>query len=342
MENVAEFIESIVISTRIRLARNFASFPFPSKMTEAQAEDTVALVRERLRALDDFSEYNLTTLRTEEAKMLQEQYLISPALMKSKGSAAFISSDKAISIMVNEEDHLRQQYICSGFDLFKAYERISGIDEWLSSEYDFAFDEKLGFLTACPSNLGTGMRASVMMFLPALHSEGKIKTLLPAIQEGGMTVRGAFGEGSSAEGFVYQVSNERTLGWSESDILNEVVKTTMSLCDQELRAREKMLKTDGEELKDKCLRSFGVLTNCAILSEEEFLSKMTDVRLGMALGFIEALDKKGFDEFLNVMRPVAFRLSNDLTGKRERQCDIVRAETVCNVLPELARVARHR
>ncbi len=338
MADANEFIKTIVISTRIRLARNFAAYPFPHKMDDAQAEDIVTLVREGLKELDDFTEYNLPSLTQEEGRKLQEKYLVSAALLKSEGSAAFVSTDESISIMVNEEDHLREQYICKGFELWKAYERISGIDEGLASLYDFAFDEKLGFLTACPSNLGTGMRASVMMFLPALAITGKLKTLLPAIKAAGMTVRGAFGEGTTAEGYIYQVSNERTLGWTEAEIIRQTSQTTMTLCDAELRARDRLLKTDGEDWKDRCLRAYGVLTNCAILSEEEFLSKMADVRFGVALGFLEALDSKGFDDFIMEMRSAAFRLGNQLKGKRERYCDTVRAETVCNVLPELVRV----
>ncbi len=342
MAYTPEFIETIVISTRIRLARNFAAYPFPKKMDEAQAEDIVVLVREGLKKLDDFREYNLDHLSTEEKKRLQERYIISPALLNSKGGAAFVSSDDTISIMVNEEDHLRQQYICKEFNLDRAYERIFGIDDGLASLYDFAFDDKLGFLTACPSNLGTGMRASVMMFLPALDISGRIKELLPTIKRAGMTVRGAFGEGTSAEGYIYQLSNERTLGWSEMEIIRDLKSMTMTLCDEEITAREKMLKSKGIELRDRCLRAFGVLTNCATLKQNEFLEKMTDVRLGIALGFMEALDAKGFDDFVNDMRPAAFRLSNELKDKSEKYCDIIRAETVCNVLPELVRVCRHR
>ncbi len=340
MADANELIDTIVISTRIRLARNFAAYPFPHKMDDAQAEDIVTLVREGLKELDDFNEYNLSSLTREEGRKLQEKYLVSPALLKSEGGAAFVSADESISIMVNEEDHLREQYICKGFALWKAYERISGIDEGLSSLYDFAFDEKLGFLTACPSNLGTGMRASVMMFLPALAITGKLKALLPTIKAEGMTVRGAFGEGTTAEGYMYQVSNERTLGWTEIEIIEQTSKTMTTLCEEERQAREKLLKTDGEDLLDRCLRAYGILTNCAILSEEEFLAKMADVRLGIALGFLEALDSKGFDDFITEMRSAAFRLGNQLKGKRERYCDTVRAETVCNVLPELVRVSK--
>ncbi len=342
MADTPTISEKVVVSTRIRLARNFAAYPFPKKMDEAQAEDIVVLVREGLKALDDFTEYDLKKLTPEAARKLQERYIISAALLKSKGGAAFVSSDEAMSIMVNEEDHLRQQYICSGLKLEDAYERMMGVDESLSAKYDFAFDDKLGFLTACPSNLGTGMRASVMMFLPALATNGSLKELLPDIKSAGMTVRGAFGEGTVAEGYLYQVSNERTLGWSETEILSAVKRTVLDLCERELETREEMLKADGDGLKDRCLRAFGVLTNCAILSEEEFLAKMTDVRLGVALGFLEALDVQGFDDFINDMRPAAFRLDNELKGKRERYCDVLRAETVGNVLPELVRVRKRK
>ncbi len=334
--------KTTVISTRIRLARNFAAYPFPKKMNEAQAEDIVTLVREGLRQVDAFTEYDLSELSQEQARVLQERYLISPALLKSIRGAAFVSSDEDVSIMVNEEDHLREQYICKGFDLYNTYERISGIDDMLSSIYDFAFDDKLGYLTACPSNLGTGMRASVMLFLPGLVTTGRLKDLISSMKASGMTVRGAFGEGSAAEGYLYQVSNERTLGWSEKDILDKTYEMTVSVCKQESKALEKLLKSDGEELKDRCLRAYGILTNCGILSEEEFFAKMADVRLGMALGFLEAIDEDGFTDFSNDMRPAAFRVTNQLAGKRERYYDTLRAETVCKVLPEMVRVAKRK
>lgn len=345
MAHSPEFIETIVISTRIRLARNFASYPFPQKMDDAQAEDVVYLVGhglEEFDSVDTFTQYDMKNLTKAEAAQLQEEYLISPALQKSDRGAAFVSKDRAISIMVNEEDHLREQYICKGFDLFKAYERISGIDDALAGMYDFAFDDKLGFLTACPSNLGTGMRASVMMFLPGLVWSGELKKFLPVLKAGGLTVRGSFGEGTGAEGYVYQVSNERTLGVSEQEILSEMVRMTMTLCDLEIRAREKMLETSETEIRDRCLRSYGILTNCAVLGWSEFLNRMADVRLGAALGFFEVKDKKRFDEFMDDMRPTAFRVNNALVGESEELCDMLRAETVSGALPALVRATRRK
>ena len=333
-------IESMVISTRIRLARNFASYPFPQKMDDAQAEDIVYLVEQGLKNLDNFKKYDMRALSEEEATSLQEKYLISPALIRSKRGAAFVDEENVTSIMVNEEDHLREQYICKGFNLCKAYERISAIDDELGRQFDFAFDEKLGYLTACPSNLGTGMRASVMMFLPGLVWNGELKKILPTLKKGGLTVRGEFGEGTSAEGYVYQISNERTLGMSEGDILEQMEEVTYNLCELEIRAREDMLQTAKPEIKDRCLRSYGTLTNCGILSQKEFLTKMGDVKLGIMLGFLETDEMTDIQDFIDGMRPTVFKMSNGLQGATQKECDIVRAETVYRVLPELVRVVR--
>lgn len=340
MGRTPAFIQTTVMSTRIRLARNFAAFPFPSKMERAQAENLAYLVEQGLKRFDRFTKYEIASLSHDEASLLQESYLISPALMRASGGAAFVSSDKTISIMVNEEDHLREQYIFKDFDLYKAYERISGIDDGLASVYDFAFDEKLGYLTACPSNLGTGMRASVMMFLPGLAWNGALKQKLPELKAKGMTVRGAFGEGTSAQGYLYQVSNERTLGVSEREILDETIRVTMELCDGELKAREEMLERAETEIRDRCLRAYGVLSNCATLGLQEFADKIAEVRLGLALEFFECSDKAKFEEFLNDMRPTAFRMANRLAQESEKLRDMVRAETVSRALPTLVQVVR--
>ena len=330
------FIETIVTSTRIRLARNLAAYPFPDKLDEKSASEVVYLVDKSLSALDEFKRYDIGALSKEEANLLKEQHLISPALMRRKGNAAaFISPDKTVSIMVNEEDHLREQYILNGFDLYKAYERIIAIDDGLSNALQFAYDPRLGYLSACPSNLGTGMRASVMMFLPGLAWSKELQDFLPTLKAGGLTVRGVFGEGTAAEGYSYQVSNERTLGLSDQEILQQMVRMTMTLCDLEIRAREKMLQQNEMPLKDACLRAYGTLTNCAILPLKELTEGMVKVKLGMALGFFAARDIRGFNDFVADMRSASFKIKNQLQGKSESDCDIIRAEIVNQVLPEL-------
>ena len=293
-----------------------------------------------MRGLDSFTKYEMESLSQEDAELLKEQYLISPALISGKRGAAFVTEDKAISIMVNEEDHLRLQYIYKDFDLRYAYERISAVDDGLNALYDFAFDDRLGYLTACPSNLGTGMRASVMMFLPGLSWSGELKEYIPELKKRGLTVRGAFGEGSRAEGYVFQISNERTLGLSEKDILTEVEEAIFDLCDLENRARMEMLERAEVETKDRCLRAYGVLTHCVMLSMDEFLSKMTDVKLGILLGLFSTSGLEDVDNFIDGMRPMSFRLGNGLRYASEKECDIARAETVRRILPELAQVTK--
>ncbi len=338
MATAPAFIQTIVTSTRIRLARNLAAYPFPQKLTERLAAEVVHLVENALGRLDEFTKNDLSVMDEQRALLLQEQHLVSPALIRQKGTV-FLSADKSveqsISIMVNEEDHLRQQYICKGFDLFKAYEGISGIDEGLAASLQFAYDNKLGYLTACPSNVGTGMRASVMMFLPGLALRKELEGYIPQLKAEGLTVRGVFGEGTAAEGYSYQVSNERTMGKSEGELLEEMVRTTMNLCDKELRAREKLLKEKKLPLRDACLRAYGLLTNCAMLSQNELTDGMVKLKLGMALGFFKARDIHAFNDFLADMRPASFRLENNLRGATERECSVARAEIVGQVLPEL-------
>ena len=333
-----ENVETILISSRIRLARNFSAYPFPQKMDDAQASDIVYLVEQGLKRLDDFQDfqkYEIGTLSEEEAALLQEQYLISPALCKEKRGATFVFNDNNVSIMVNEEDHLREQYIFKEPDLFKAYEHICAIDDALGSVFDFAFDKKLGFVTSCPSNLGTGMRASVMLFLPGLVFNGTLKNLLPTLKSEGLTVRGAFGEGSMAEGYVYQISNERTLGMSEEQILTTVTQTASKLCHFETEARREMLETSKLELRDRCLRAYGTLRYCALLSLKECMAKLADIKMGIVLNFFSTKNLEEFDAFVDGLRPTAFKVENRLWEATETECDRVRAQIVGGILPEL-------
>ena len=339
------FLRETVISTRIRLARNLACFPFPSTMKDEHAAEVLYLVANAFKGMrdDKYQCYPIERLSENEKLSYQEGHLVSPVLLKKeKNRAVILSSDKKIAVMVNEEDHLREQYICKGFNLQEAYEKLSALDNRLSGKLDFAYDQTLGYLTACPSNLGTGMRASVMVFLPGLTWSGGLKKLLPMLREKHMTLRGAFGEGSSAEGYLYQLSNEQTLGLSEMEILKRVSEVTMMICDQEIRAREKMLKTSETELRDRCLRAYGTLTNCALLDMEEFCTKIIDVRLGIFLKFFEVSSLEAFDSFLDDMQPATFCLNNNLEGESERFYDEVRAEAVGSTLRQLMQVVRNR
>ena len=338
------FLRETVVSTRIRLARNLAGFPFASTMKEEHAKEVLYLVSNAFKSMHGkYQCYPIERLSEHEKLAYQEAHLISPLLVKEeKKRAVILSDDRKIAVMVNEEDHLREQYVCKGFQLSEAYERLSALDNRLSGVLDFAYDSTMGYLTACPSNLGTGMRASVMVFLPGLTWSGGLKKLLPKLREKRMALRGAFGEGSNAEGYLYQLSNEQTLGLSETELLERVSEMTMMICDQEVRAREKMLKTSETELRDRCLRAYGTLTNCALLDMEEFKAKIIDVRLGVFLKFFEVSNLDAFDDFLDDMQPATFCINNNLEGESERFYDEIRAEAVGSTLRQLVQVVRNR
>ena len=238
-------VDKTVISTRVRLARNLEGYPFPSHLKdEKQAKEIIRLVTSGLSRLDDFRLYYMDGISEAEALSLKENHLISPNLIKNKRySAALINREDSVSIMINEEDHLREQCIVKGLDLKLAYETMSEIDNRISNSMKFAYDEQLGFLTACPTNLGTGLRASVMVFLPALSINGLMPKVIKSLSRLGLTVRGIYGEGSQAEGYVYQISNEVTLGLSEGFIISQVQEVVEKVCALEEAERANLKNT---------------------------------------------------------------------------------------------------
>ena len=295
-----------VISTRVRLARNVEGYPFPSHLkSEKQAKEIIRLVSAGLLRLDEFKLIYMDKITEAEAASLMENHLISPNLIRNRRfSAALINSDRNVSVMINEEDHLREQSIVKGLDLRLAYETMSKIDNSISGTMKFAFDEQLGYLTACPTNLGTGLRASVMFFLPAMTINGVMPEIIRRVAQLGLTVRGIYGEGSNAEGYLYQISNEVTLGVTEDSILEEVDNLARRVCKIEEIEREK-LKTGAKalEIKDECLRSYGIITNCAKMDSGEFVRLASNVKLGACLGYFNIDDVSKIDEIIVKMRP---------------------------------------
>ncbi len=299
-------IKSTVISTRVRLARNIEGYPFPAHLkNERQAKEIIRLVTSCLSRQDEYRLYYMDGIDGEQAQAFRENHLISPALIKNKRfSGVLMNGDESIVIMINEEDHLREQCIVGGLSLRYAYNTMSDTDNKISSVMKFAFDEQLGYLTACPTNLGTGLRASVMMFLPAITINGMMPKLIDDLSKLGLTVRGIYGEGSQAEGYNYQISNEVTLGVSEEEILDEVEKSVRKVCVLEAAARE-TLKTcpSALDVKDDCMRSFGILTNCAKLTTGELTRLVANVRLGACLGYIKIEELTKLDDLVVKMRP---------------------------------------
>ena len=324
--------DGTVVSTRIRLARNLEGYPFPSHLkNEKQAKEIIRLVSCALARLDEFSLYYMDAISGEQAVSLMENHLISPKLIKNKHlSAALINTEESVSIMINEEDHLREQCIVKGLDLRFAYETMSEIDSRIAGSMKFAYDEQFGFLTACPTNLGTGLRASVMQFLPALTINGVMPKLIRSISRLGLTVRGVYGEGSDAEGYKYQISNEVTLGYSEDAILNKVDEKVKYLVEFELRERANLKAEGGLKLKDSVKRAYGVLSNCCRLEAKELISLIAELKLGVALGYFGADPTKDdrieeLDALAASMRPAGLDRLNGAPLSEEEQNEL-RAE----------------
>ncbi|ELK46899.1 protein arginine kinase [Halobacillus sp. ACCC02827] len=299
----------IVMSSRIRLARNFSQYPFPIIGSEESLEEVLEFFQkefqeESFRDYEDFEMVRMTDLQPVEKRVLVEKHLISPHLAeKSDTSAALISQNEQVSIMVNEEDHIRLQLYFPGFQLDKALEQASQLDDWLEEKIDYAFDEKRGYLTACPTNVGTGMRASVMMHLPALSMTQQINRMIPAINQLGLVVRGIYGEGSEALGNIFQISNQITLGKSEGDIVEDLHSVVKQLIDQERRAREVLLSRSGIQLEDRIFRSYGVLTNSRIIESKEAAKCLSDLRLGIDLDFIDHIPRTILNELMILTQP---------------------------------------
>ncbi len=300
-------VENTVVSTRIRLARNLEGYPFPSHLKdERQAKEIIRLVSAAASRLYEFKLYNMDAISEEEATSLMENHLISPNLIKSKRkSAALINRrEESVSIMINEEDHLREQCILKGLDLRRAYDVMSEIDNRIADSIKFAYDEQLGYLTACPTNLGTGLRASVMFFLPALTMSGLMPKVIRSVSRLGLTVRGIYGEGSEAEGYIYQISNEVTLGVTEDEILSQVEEVVRKVCELEEAERENLKKgSTALDVKDDCLRSYGILTNCAKLTTGELIKLAANVKLGACLNYLNINDVSKIDDLVVKMRP---------------------------------------
>ena len=327
--STAQKYECVAVSSRIRLARNFADYPFPARLlrdahAEEQAREIVQLVSAKLAGLDAFVLYNMQTLSDERAAFLTERNLVSRELLRNRAiSAALILRDESISVMINEEDHIRAQYFMQGFDLRKAFERISGIDDAISESIPFAYDETFGYLTACPTNLGTGLRASVMLFLPAISRRSLMRRIAPDLTRLGLTVRGASGEGSGYEGDLFQISNEVTLGYTEDEILSVVERAVQTVVEMELRERERMRVEEGVALKDKIMRSYGVLSNCCKIDLHEFSVRVSDVKFGVALGYFGEGDEQermaDLDDLIVEMRPANINRLNGAPLDAEQQ-----------------------
>lgn len=295
----------IIVSSRIRFARNIKEFPFKIKMTK---EDKNKLL-EKVKFITPSIGYGLKFLYLKDmddiTKMsLVEKHILSPemALKKEQDGAILINDEENICIMLNEEDHIRLQVFASGLDLQNTLNLAVEIDEKLDELLGFSVSEKYGFLTACPTNVGTGLRASVMVHLPALKMTGNLNKLLHIVNSFGMTIRGAYGEESKAKSNIYQISNNQTLGITEKEIVTNLENITKKVMEQERLAR-KYLAKNSDDLEDKVYRSYGILTNARKLTSEECDNLLSDIKLGTDLGIIKELDDSKVKELVLYTKP---------------------------------------
>lgn len=298
----------IVLSTRIRLARNFEKVTFPIIANEDELRSVIEFMKENYEGKSYANYQNLAFIEMEdlshiEKRVLVEKHLISPFLTKARASGVLVSENEQLSIMVNEEDHIRIQLYFPGFQMKQALDHAFELDDWLEEKIDFAFDERWGYLTSCPTNVGTGMRASVMIHLPALVLTKRINQMIPAINQFGFVVRGIYGEGTEALGNLFQVSNQITLGKSEGDIVEDLESVIINLVEQEREARQYLLHTSGKKLEDQIFRSYGILKYGRIIESQEASARISDVRLGVDLGMIKDVSHNVLNELMVLTQP---------------------------------------
>lgn len=297
----------VVISTRIRNARNLKEYPFPVKMTNEQSEQVVNLAYRVLSkdVLDSkFDFCNITNITSIDKEALVEKHLISPNLLNSRvKSGVFLGDNEKISIMVNEEDHFRIQSMDAGFRIKECLSNINRIEDYLEDNLEFAFSPRYGYLTSCPTNLGTGVRVSVMMHLPALVLTNYIDKIIAGCSKVGFTVRGIYGENTSNIGNIFQISNQVTLGITVDEIVENTISVAKQVISYERTLRKEVYENRPVELEDKIYRAYGIFSNARKISAEEGLKLLSHIRLGVDLGLIKNIDKKLLNEISINIKP---------------------------------------
>lgn len=284
----------IALSSRIRLARNIANLKFPVNSNDIEREHILEIVMSGAQRSNIFRDrliFNMFEISAVDRKFLLERHLVSREFcVGNKGSSLFVDADEDFAVMVNEEDHIRLQAFAPGVCLASLWEKISEKESLLNNELPFAFDGKLGYLTSCPTNIGTGIRASVMLSLPGLTISNQMNQIIYATGKLGMTVRGLYGEGSEAVGYVYQLSNQSTLGESEEEIIARIEKTIDQMIGHEKDARMVLAQSRREFLSDFIGRSYAILRHAYIISEKEALNALSVVRMGLDLKMFDSLN----------------------------------------------------
>jgi len=307
-DSVVQPGDGIVMSSRVRLARNLHNKPFPGWLKKSQREELLQIIQPALRNLPEMKSsaihQTMDAFNPLEKQMLVEQHLISREhAAKNSGSGLVVNQERTLSVMINEEDHLRLQSIYPGFQLEAAWEVIDKIDTELEEELEFAYSATLGYLTACPTNVGTGMRASAMLHLPGLVLSEQINQVIKSVNQIGLAVRGLYGEGTEALGNLFQISNQMTLGESERQILDRLTKVVNHLIEHELNARQKLLQEKGRMVADQLGRAYGVMQNSYSITSKEALNLLSLLILGVDLGILPNSLREKIDELFVLTQP---------------------------------------
>lgn len=319
----------VVISSRIRIARNIEGKKFVTCASDEELKDVLQTVKNA--NIDSKLHFiNLCDLDELMKNSLVEKHIISKDLLNMNETAILLNDDEDVSIMINEEDHLRIQVLKAGLDLEEALSQAINIDEKISSKIKYAYSEKYGFLTACPTNLGTGLRASVMLHLPALRITGKIEKVLEVVNKVNLNVRGVYGEGTEAIGDLYQISNKISLGVTEAEIIENVKTIVEKIIEQERKARE-YLKGKGVDIEDKIYRNFGNLLYARKMSYSECANIISIVRLGINMGIITEIDNEKLNKISILTKPATLQkfLKKELNAEER---DIERAKIIKQII----------
>lgn len=324
---------SVVLSSRVRLARNLTDHPFSPVANPDQKARVFEMIRDALLPTGRFEEDQIVRIDRStplESQHLVERHLVSPDLVNSFGPRGVaIGAGEKTGVMINEEDHIRIQGVTSGFNPSGAWDLVCGIDDDLCEKMDIAYSTEWGFLTTCPTNTGTGMRGSVLIHLPALALTKQIGKVLRGITQVGLAVRGMFGEGSEVMGNFFQISNQTTLGVSEGDTLDSLVRVTRQIIDHEKSASEVLLNSARLQVEDKVFRAYGILTQCRVISSQEVLSLVSALRFGRTIGILKNVEIPVLNQLMIETLPAHLQKRSgeelDTVERDYRRAELVRA-----------------
>ena len=330
--------EGMVVSCRARLARNLSASPFAPKATLDDQERVIERVlgaAQRSRQLGNAAFFKMNVLQGNERQLLVERHLISPALADSKGQRGVLfSSDESLSVMINEEDHLRLQAVLPGLQAQAAWQQVDALDDDLGGALDYAHSAQWGFLTACPTNTGTGLRVSVLIHLPALVLTEDMERVMRGLTQMTFTVRGFYGEGTNASGNLFQISNQSTMGVSEEEIVEKLAEVTRQIMEHEREAQTALLKEASSQVEDKVWRAYGLLAHARVLSSQEFMNLLSAVRLGRSLGLMGTMSSGFINQLMIITQPSHLQAEAGVELSPEER-DVRRAYVVRRRLAEM-------